>query len=88
MQCKVFVGWYADIQAAFNDWAREKRLTKDMLIHTHQYMGRNEQDEPRLMIIVFYADDKIVVGHSHTNIPELPATCARTEPIPVGRLPA
>ena len=58
MKCVVF--YYEDPQDAavrYNEWAKDKQLAKDVIVHTHATRAP-EEDIADLMIVVFF-DEKI-----------------------------
>jgi len=56
MKCKIFEGTWYEAQDAFNQWAKGKRLTKDVIIHTHVTQQGLKHIEARIAIIVFHPD--------------------------------
>lgn len=56
MKVKIFEGKWYDMMDDFNKWAKGKKLTKDVIIHTHTTRPGGEYSEPRMAIIVFHPD--------------------------------
>jgi len=57
MKCKIFIGTWYEAQDAFNNWAKGKALTKEVLIHEHVWYKGLDYKEPCLMIIVYHPED-------------------------------
>jgi len=58
MKCKVFTGPWNQTQDAFNNWAKGKALTKDIIIHSHAYVmyKPNTEYSVYVTIVVFYPE--------------------------------
>ena len=58
MKMKVFTGRWYDTMDAFNNWAKGKALTKEVLIHTHaEFNPIYEDKEVALTIVVIHPED-------------------------------
>jgi hypothetical protein len=57
MKCKIFVGIWYEAQDAFNQWAKGKALTRDVLIHTICIGKENIYTDGRIAIIVYHPED-------------------------------
>jgi len=57
MKCKIFIGTWYEAQDAFNQWAKGKALTRDVLIHEQLYTHSAGTEAPYLMIIVYHPED-------------------------------
>ena len=54
MKCKVFAGFSNDdVVAGYNDWAKDKMLTKDVIVHTH-FTYCQEHKCVQFIIVVFF----------------------------------
>jgi hypothetical protein len=56
MKCTIFVGRWYDAQYSFNNWAKGKDLTRDVIIHEQVIYPREEEPTPQLLIIVYHPD--------------------------------
>ena len=58
MKCKIFIGTWYEAQDAFNNWAKGKALTKEVLIHEQIFKRGQEPSDICLIIIVYHPEDE------------------------------
>ena len=59
MKCKVFLGPWNQAQDAFNRWAKDKALAKNVIIHTDAFfVPRADGPTYYLCITVYHPDDE------------------------------
>jgi len=58
MKCRIFWGCVAEAKDQFNEWAKGKSLTRDVIIHTQvtERIVNCEETSPNLLIIVFHPE--------------------------------
>ena len=56
MKVKIFIGLAADIAKDFNEWAKGKALTKDIIIHTVTYPPTFQDPYRHVLIAVYYPE--------------------------------
>jgi len=54
MQCKIFIGPWNQVMDAFNQWAKGKALSKDVIIHTQTYTVYKAAEYSEHMTITVY----------------------------------
>ena len=60
MQCKVFIGPWNQAMDAFNQWAKGKALSRDVLIHTQTYIVyKCGEYSAHITISVYHPDDPV-----------------------------
>jgi hypothetical protein len=57
MKCKIFIGEWYEAQDAFNQWAKGKALTRDVVIHTIPLSRTPEMTDAWIAIIVYHPED-------------------------------
>jgi len=57
MKCKMFVGTWFEVQDAFNNWAKGKALSRDVLIHEQVMHSHDTQGNTIMAIIVYHPED-------------------------------
>jgi len=57
MKMKVFVGKVHDVEVIFNNWAKGKALTREVLIHTHPLPPLRQGGDDWLAVIVIHPED-------------------------------
>jgi hypothetical protein len=57
MKCTIFTGDLLDAYDQFNNWAKGKALTKEVIIHTYVTHGVEDESETQITIFVFHPDD-------------------------------
>jgi hypothetical protein len=57
MKMKVFVGKIRDVEVIFNNWAKGKALTREVLIHTHPLPPLRQGEDDWLAVIVIHPED-------------------------------
>jgi len=57
MKCKIFIGPWYETQDAFNQWAKGKALTKEVLIHTIPVLNSHPRHETKIIIAVYHPED-------------------------------
>jgi hypothetical protein len=77
MKCKIFTGKWYEAQDAFNQWAKGKALTREVLIHEQIVPHVLGEHEPRLMIVVYHPEDP-----HWDETPQKPAIPVYEVPIP------
>ena len=58
MKCKIFYGKWYDAMDAFNQWAKGKALTKDVIIHTLPNLSKLAVEDPEIVIVVYHPEDE------------------------------
>lgn len=58
MKCRIFWGCVKEAQDQFNEWAKGKSLTREVIIHTQviERIVSCEETSPSLLIIVFHPE--------------------------------
>ena len=56
MQCKIFYGEKDSVEEAFNDWAKGKELSKDVIIHTFAHASGKYAARDFVLIAVYYPE--------------------------------
>jgi hypothetical protein len=60
MQCKIFCGEWFEAQDAFNEWAKGKALTKQVIIHTIYTPVKGTQGiKYCVAIVVYHPEDEV-----------------------------
>ena len=57
MKCKIFAGRWYEVQDMFNQWAKGKALTREVLIQTQHIYVSEHPTEHYLVIVVIHPDD-------------------------------
>ena len=57
MKCTIFIGEWYDVIEAFNDWAKGKALTREVIIQSHATHDQEHRYETQFAIFVFHPDD-------------------------------
>jgi len=57
MKMKVFVGKVHDVEVVFNNWAKGKALTREVLIHTHPLPPLRQGEDDWLAVVVIHPED-------------------------------
>ena len=57
MKLKIFIGPWYETQDAFNQWAKGKALTKEVLIHTHIFNNTAISNNMWAAIVVIHPED-------------------------------
>ena len=59
MKCKVFRGDSGEAAADYNEWAKDRVLTKDVIIHTHVVPCMHEEQCFYATYIIVFYDEKM-----------------------------
>jgi len=60
MKCKVFYGRWDEAMDTFNEWAKGKALTKDVIIHTNAHIEVKDGNTfTYLAITVYHPEDPL-----------------------------
>jgi len=59
MKCKVFTGTWGEALHNFNDWAKGKLLTRDVIIHEQMYRNRDSLAELGVIIFVYFPEGSL-----------------------------
>lgn len=57
MKCKIFVGLWYEVQDMFNQWAKGKALTREVIIHTLPNLSKLAVVDAEIIIVVYHPDD-------------------------------
>jgi hypothetical protein len=57
MKCKIFIGRWYEAQDAFNQWAKGKALTREVLIHTLHVTPMDGSIPAHIAIVVYHPED-------------------------------
>jgi len=57
MKCKIFIGTWYEAQDAFNQWAKGKALTREVLIHTIPLSNEPWEKYDDIAIVVYHPED-------------------------------
>jgi len=58
MKCKIFIGRWFRVQAAFNNWAKGRKLTREVIIHEMLIKEADEMGNAKIAIIVYHPEGK------------------------------
>lgn len=58
MKCTIFKGKWYEAQIAFNNWAKGKDLTREVIIHEQVMYPNVEGLTPQLLIVVYHPEGK------------------------------
>jgi len=88
MKCTIFVGRWYDAQYAFNQWAKGKDLTREVIIHTVHTNVMYQTGETQLLIVVYHPDTPEwnrteTKTTAYTEVETVPKERIAEEPIPV-----
>jgi len=56
MKVKIFYGYPKDVEIRFNEWAKGKALTRNIIIHTIAYPSPTERASDFIAIVVYYPE--------------------------------
>lgn len=57
MKMKVFIGKWDAVMNAFNKWAKGKKLSRDVIVHTHVQFSTPEIPFDYVAVVVFHPDE-------------------------------
>jgi len=57
MKCKIFIGTWSEAQNAFNDWAKDKALAKDIIIHEIVLGQCYAIERAKIAIIIYHPNN-------------------------------
>ena len=74
MKCKVFTGTWFEAQDAFNQWAKGKALSRDVIIHTIPLHSAYQSHQQFVAIFVYHPEgqewDKTETTHTKEDMIE------------------
>jgi len=59
VKCKIFYGIPITVEAQFNEWAKGKALTRDIIIHTIPFPVEHGGLRDFIAIIIYYPEGSI-----------------------------